>query len=415
MPCKDRVLSILYISLYYPPDMGAASTRAKALCEEWVTGGQDVTVVTCRSDLNWDGEGDRSRWLRREERNGVRTITVKSLFAPSNASFFKRTLGYLWFMVAAIFIGLREGKRDFAIATSPQIFMGISAWVLGLLWGVPFVFEIRDHWPDSLVAMTGLDNRFVIESIAALSTFLYERADRIVAVTPGVKEAIVATGTDPDKVWVHTNGADASLFSDGEGTSPFDSEDTNEDRFTVVNVGSLEEGYALTTVLETAAMIEADPGYDDVLFAFIGEGTMENELKWEAEQNGLDNLVFLGARPQEELPKYLCGADIGLAHLRGHPIFETAIPMKTFEYMAAGLPIILGAEGDAVELIIDGGAGILIEQEDPDALRDAVEELYDDRARRESLGARGREIVRDEYNWETIATNYLCDLGRISR
>jgi glycosyltransferase involved in cell wall biosynthesis len=400
--------SILLVSFRYPPETGAAATRLEALTTRWASLGHDVTVLTTTPDYP-DGEvydGYRNEWLRREQHDGVDVVTTKSLPASPSDHIFRRAIKYLWFTAIAVIVGtFWLGKRDVVLATSPQPFAGLAGFTIARLRRVPFVFEIRDLWPESLVAMGEVDNTAVIYLLDKISKFLYSHADRVSVVAPSMKETVVDGGADPDDVWLHTNGIDYSFFAQ-ENAGSIDEAELFKDNFVLSYIGTVGKAQGLDVVLEVADQLQDTDKYGDIVFAFIGFGSKYDELAQHAEARGLDNVVFLGRRPLSEVPNYLHHSDAAFIHTESKEAFETMIPMKLYEALGAGLPVILGASGDAVKILSRADAGIVATPGDADAIVEAVKELRENAEKRQQFSENGRRYVAKNHSWDAIAEAY---------
>jgi glycosyltransferase involved in cell wall biosynthesis len=414
MTSDDRP-SILLVSFRYPPETGAAATRLEALTTRWADRGHDVTVLTTTPDYP-DGEvyeGYDNEWLRRERRDGVEVVTTKSLPSSPTDPLLRRAIKYLWFTVFATLVGtLWLDRRDVVLATSPQPFAGLAGLAIARLRRVPFVFEVRDLWPESLVAMGEVDDERVMGILDRMTDFLYARADRVSVVAPGMKEVVVEGGADPDDVWLHTNGIDHEFF-DPDDVGTVDEQDLFAENFVLSYVGTVGKAQGLEVVLDVAERLRAEEGYDDVVFAFVGFGSRYDELAARAEERGLENLVFLGRRPKSQIPAYLGVSDAAFIHTEGEAAFQTMIPMKLYEALGAGLPMVMGAHGDAVEILDRADAGIAVTPGDAEAIFEAVCELYDDEERRHEFGVNGREYVVENHSWDAIANTYSNKLSEL--
>ncbi|MUV85096.1 glycosyltransferase [Natronomonas sp. CBA1123] len=404
----DNLPSILLVSFRYPPETGAAATRLEALTTRWASLGHDVTVLTTTPDYP-DGEvydGYHNEWLRREQHDGVTVVTTKSLPASPSDHLLRRAIKYLWFTTIAVLVGtFWLNKRDIVLATSPQPFAGLAGFTIARLRRVPFVFEIRDLWPESLVAMGEVDNTAVISVLGTISNFLYTHADRVSVVAPGMKETVVEAGADPDDVWLHTNGIDHTFFA-RENAGGIDETELFEDNFVLSYIGTVGKAQGLDVVLDVAEQLQATDKYDDILFAFIGFGSRYNDLAQRAEARNLDNIAFLGRRPMSEVPNYLHHSDAAFIHTESEEAFETMIPMKLYEALGAGLPVVLGASGDAVEILSRADAGIAATPGDADAILEAVKELRENPGKRQAFSENGRRYVVENHSWDAIAEAY---------
>jgi glycosyltransferase involved in cell wall biosynthesis len=414
MSSNDDSPSILLVSFRYPPETGAAATRLEALTTRWADRDHNVTVLTPTPDYP-DGEvydGYRNAWLHCEERDGVNVVTTKSIPASPTDYILRRAAKYVWFTLFATIVGvLWLNRRDVVVATSPQPFAGLAGITIARLRGVPFVFEIRDLWPESLVAMGQLDTPVLVTVLYRMTDFLYAHADRIAITAPGMQEIVVDAGADPDHVWLQTNGIDHTEF-DPESADEIHDAELFEDRFVLSYVGTIGRAQGLEVVLNVADRLN-ETGYNDVLFAFIGFGSRYDELSRRADERGLDNVVFLGRRPKSEVPNYLHASDGAFIHTESDEVFETMIPMKLYEALGAGLPVVLGASGDAVEILDRADAGIAVTPGDADAIIDAVQQLRDDPERCREYGENGCRYVVENHSWDALATTYSDNITQL--
>ena len=274
----------------------------------------------------------------------------------------------------------------------------MSAWVIARLKRARFVFEVRDLWPESILAVSDFDNKLVIWTLERTVEFLYRRCDRLVVVSQAFVDPIVECGVDRSKIAFHPNGIDLDFYQmDDAEDSPVVDEMDGE--FTISYVGTVGRAHGLSVVLEAA------PDLEDVQFVIVGDGAEREEL--EARARDLDNVVFTGRRPKEEVPTILDASDVALVHLKPRPVFETVIPSKLLESMAAELPVILGVHGEAERILTEAEAGIVMEPGNPDELA-AVRQLRDDPEGRRAFAGSAREYVVELFNWDNIAAEYLA-------
>ncbi|WP_049924720.1 glycosyltransferase family 4 protein [Halopiger djelfimassiliensis] len=410
MTCSDDSHAILFVTQYYPPETGAASTRVGELTKRWARDGHSVTVLTAAPDYP-EGEvydGYENDWLTREERDGVTVYTTKTIPA-SNEGFLWRSVKFVWFMLVGTVVGLRYLDPDVVVATSPQPFTGVIGWLIARIRRARFVFEVRDLWPESITAVSDFDNDLVVTGLDLLVEFLYSRADRIAVVSRGFVPAVAATGVDTDDIWVHPNGVDPSFFdrSDDEWQVADPLRGKLADRFVVSYVGTVGRAHGLEVVLDAA---ERFRGTENVLFVVVGFGAHADRLEREANERGLENVLFVGRRPKTEVPDFLDLTDVSLVHLKDRDLFRSAIPSKLFEALASGTPIALGVRGEAARIVEESETGLVFEPEDDGALAAAVRRLRGDDELYERCRRNARPYVRANYSWDVIATEYRRDI-----
>lgn len=393
----DESESILVVTQYFPPETGASQTRWDELSKRW-SEEASVTVLTSAPDYP-EGEiydGYDNQWLRHEKRDDVDVFYTKTITSPSG-DLLRRSLKFVWFMLISMVVGLRHVSPSVVIATSPQPLTGVSAWVIARVNRATFVFEVRDLWPESILAVSDFDNKLVIWLLERTVTFLYLRSDHLIVVSKAFIDPIVDCGVDRSKISFYPNGIDLAFYDvGGGGPSPLND---LGDEFTISYVGTIGRAHGLSIVLEAA------PKLDDVQFVIVGDGAERDVL--EAQAADLDNVTFTGRRPKEEVPYILRESDVALVHLKPRDIFETVIPSKLLESMAAELPVILGVRGEAKRILTNADAGIAIEPDNDEELVSAARRLRDDPDARDSFAASGREYVNAYFDWDSISGEYL--------
>jgi glycosyltransferase involved in cell wall biosynthesis len=413
----DQSLNILFITQYFSPETGAAANRVRELTKRWSDAGHDITVVTSAPDYP-EGEmyeGYENKWIQTDEIDDVTVYSTKTVPA-SNAGMGKRALKFLWFMLTSMVVSLRlSPSPDIVISTSPQPLTGVSGYVVSRLRRCRFVFEVRDLWPETITAVSDVDNPLIIRAIDTLVTFVYRRADRVVTVSRAFEDSLVESGIDEDDLWYHPNGVDPSFVEDFESADPVspDIEALVNGRFVVSYVGTIGRAQGLGVVLDAAKRLAGEQEYEDILFLIVGYGADMKSLQGRVEREDIDNVVFTGRKPKKMVPSILAETDVSLVHLKPRDLFETVIPSKIFESMAARLPIILGVRGEAERIVAEANAGIPIPPGDDAALADAVRRLHDDPEQRRTLGEKGGRYVRAEFAWDAIAEDYLSNLERL--
>ncbi|MFK7945737.1 MAG: glycosyltransferase family 4 protein [Paracoccaceae bacterium] len=379
-------MRILFLSDNFPPETNAPATRTWEHARAWVEAGHDVTVITTAPNfprgIVYDGY--RNRWRSVKQIDGIRVIRVKTYIA-ANAGTLKRMLDYLSFALAAPVAAMFERRPDVVVATSPQFFCALGGWVASVLRWRPFVFELRDLWPESIVAVGVLRRGLAIRALEALEVFLYRRAQLIVSVTHAFKQNLIARGVDGSKIEVVTNGVTAGAFQRIDGDIMGRAEAGLVGRVVFGYVGTHGMAHALDTVLDAAEMLA---NRTDIGFLFAGDGAESDRLRSRAE--GMENVAFLGPQPREEMPQIWSCCDVALVNLRDTPTFRTVIPSKIFEAMAMGLPLLMAVpEGEATGIVETYGVGLICPPEDPSALAALVIKLTEDNALRERFSANG--------------------------
>jgi glycosyltransferase involved in cell wall biosynthesis len=404
-------MKILYLSQYFPPEMGAPAGRAAELSRLWAEDGHEVTVLTGFPNHPTGIVPPRYRRKLRqlvmhENHYGVNVVRTWLLPFP-NRKAYERMLNYSSFCISAAATGMFLHQPELVIASSPQLLVGLSGWWLARCNGVPFVFEVRDLWPESLAAVgVSSRNSRLHRLLAKIAGFLYRSCDRLVVVTPAFKEYLVEHWRVPaEKISVVENGVETSLFSRLTPNAALRRAIGAEEKFVVSYIGTMGNAHGLETLLEAAALLrERAP---EVLFLLVGEGAEKARIVSLAHSRGLTNVRFVGQQPREKIPAYITASDVCLVLLKKSELFKTVLPTKMLEFMSCARPVILGVDGHARNVMERANAGIFVPPEDSAELADAILRLAADPALRESLGRNGRQHVLQHFSRQQTAEVYL--------
>ena len=405
-------MHILFLSDNFPPEVNAPASRTHEHCRQWVASGEQVTVITCAPNFPKGRvfDGYRNRLWQQETFDGIRVIRVWS-FITANEGFGKRILDYTSYMLSAFLASLFVRRVDVVVATSPQFFTAVAGWAVGALKRVPFVFELRDLWPESIKAVGAMKESAAIRLLERLELFLYRRATRIVSVTQSFRETLIARGIDGDKIDVVTNGVDIGRFSPRPKDAALEHQLGFSGCFVAGYVGTHGMAHALETLLEAARILAATPGGESVRLMLLGDGARKAALKEQAVAMGLHNVVFVDTVPKDEVARYWSLLDVAVIHLRRSDLFTTVIPSKLFECMGMGIPVLHGVEGESAGIVRREDVGIAFEPENAQALADALLLMKIDLALRRRFAARA-PVAALSYDRRALAARMLTILRR---
>lgn len=409
-------MKILYVSQYFPPEMGAPAARVAELSRYWAQEGHDVTVLTGFPNhptgvVPAEYRSKFRRLVSRERTNGVNIVRTWLLPFP-NRKTYERMLNYSSFCLSAAGTGLFVERPDVVIASSPQLLVGLSGWWLARCKRSRFVFEVRDLWPESLAAVgVGNADSLVYRTLARTAAFLYRNSDHIVVVTPAFKEYLVQhIRVSPEKISVVENGVEAELFSP-KTESNLRTRLGAEEKFVVSYIGTMGNAHGLQTLIEAAAQLQNTA--PKILVLLVGEGAEKEQLVSLVRSRGLTNVLFVDEQSREKIPAYICASDACVVLLKKSEIFKTVIPSKMLEFMSCARPVILGVEGQARQILEKAQAGICIEPGDPSQLAEAVLCLAGDAQLQETMGRNGRRHVLQHFSRRQTAMAYLDLLGEL--
>jgi colanic acid biosynthesis glycosyl transferase WcaI len=391
-------MQILYFSQYFPPEVGATQTRAYEMSRYLASRGHRVTVVT---EVPNHPSGIipahyRGRLIERRREKGVDVIRLW-VWASPEKTFKSRMRFYLSYMgMAGIAGSLVKGRYDLVYATSPPLFVGAAGLLAATVRRLPLVFEVRDLWPESAVALGELGNARAIAAAEQLEKLLYRRAARVVAVTHGIQARLVERGVNPSKVELIPNGANTDLFAYSEtGRRAVRDKLRLDDKFVVLYAGIHGIAQGLETLLQAAKRLQER---SDITFLLIGEGPRKGDIARMKEEMNLGNVTMLPEVPSTQMPSYLSAADCAIVPLKKEAVFRGALPSKMFEAWACSRPVVLSVEGEAEAILKEAGGGIPSTPEDPEPMAQAILQMAGNREEAEAMGARGRDYVVAHYS-----------------
>ena len=388
-------MNIVYIHQHFSTTRGHTGTRSYDFARLLVARGHRVTVVT-----GVYGAGDawdippRERVARRTlDGIDLRLVNVRY----DNAQpFWRRMIAFLRFMAISTVEVLRIRDADVVFATSTPLTVGLAGIAARYLRRVPFVFEVRDIWPDTAVEIGALTNPLVILAAGAFERACYRAASRVVAISERMGERLRRRmGSGAAKAVVIPLGTDVALFDSAEPARAWRRSNGLEGKFVAVFAGAHGRLNALRWVLEAARRLKDDPS---IRFVLIGEGARKPQLQDEARRGGLENVLFLDPIPKARLAGVLKACDLGLMTLENLPVFDTACPNKFMDYLAAGLPVLVNFDGEAGWIAEREGCGVVVPPEDPAAMADAVRRLASDPERRREMGRHARALAAGRFD-----------------
>lgn len=405
-------MRILFLTDNFPPETNAPATRTFEHARRWVRAGAQVTVVTTAPNFP-AGKlmgGYRNRLVQRERLEGIDTIRVWS-YITANEGFALRTLDYLSFMVTSFLSALFVRRPDVIVCTSPQFFTACAAYLLSIFKRRPFVFELRDLWPDSIIAVGAMKESPSTRALRRLEYFLYRKAARIVSVTNSFKAVLSGNGIPPEKIAVVRNGADLVGFTPGPKAQALAERHALQGKFVVGYIGTVGMAHGLRTILDAAERLTSE---DRIAFMVVGDGAERTSLEAEARARGLSNVRFVGPVGKHEVADYWRLVDTALVLLLDRPAFRHVLPSKMFEAMATARPIVLGVLGESAELLEGAGAGLVIQPEDARALAEAVGRLARNPQWAGEMGKKGRRFVEAELDRDKLAAAMLDELRAVA-
>lgn len=412
-------MRILLIHQYFlEPDDGGGS-RFNEMTRQWTEMGHDITVIAGMMHANGSEKRReyKGKYFVRKKQENVDVIRCH-VSEAYNKGFIGRLWGYFSFVFSSIWAGLfkTKGKYDLILVTSPPLFVGITAYLLSIFKRIPFVFEVRDLWPESAIDTGVLSNKLIIKLAYWFEDLMYRKAAMINVLTPAFRDALVEQkGVPKEKVIFVPNAADFSI-SDEILNSDFDREAFRaENQLTgktvITYVGAHGVANHLIQVLETAQLVR---GKTDVLFQLIGSGMQKDMLIKEATKRNLTNVKFVPPVSKKEVFKYILASDFGMSVLKRVDTFKTIYSNKTFDYMACKRPIFMVIDGVSRKLVEDAKCGVYVEPENPKDWECKIDTmLLLSLSELQQLGENGYSYAKNHFDRNLLAEKYIAALQSI--
>lgn len=385
-------MHILFLTDNFPPETNAPASRTFEHARAWVAAGHSVTVVTCAPNFP-NGvvhDGYKNRIWQSEWMDGIKVIRVWSIIAK-NEGFGQRIIDYLSYMVSGFLASLFVTKPDIVVGTSPQFFTAFAAWGVSAIKRRPFVFELRDIWPESIRAVGAMKNGKILDLFEGIELFLYRRAHFIISVTHGFKKNLISRGIDGKKIHVITNGVDRSIFSPLLKDERLQADLNLKGKFVAGYIGTHGMAHALDTIIDAAKLLEKIGLKDDIRIILLGDGARRAHLMERVQKEKVDTIVFIESVSKDLVKRYWSLLDVSIIHLSKNDLFKQVIPSKLFECMGMGIPVLHGVQGESAEIVLDNRIGLVFEPENTESLVKNLLRLREDNELRGRLSINSLE------------------------
>jgi len=403
-------MRFLILTQYFPPEIGGAQTRLKFLAAELARRGHEVEIVT--SFPNYPGgkflPGYEKGIYRRETWEGL-TLHRVWLY-PAVGSGIKRMLNYGSFTLTCLF-GLLHCKRpDYIFVESPPLFLSAPAWIAGLFWRAPFIFNVADLWPDVIVDQGFMKEGFAMRVLRAIESWSYRRAAYVNTVTDWIGKVLQEKKSVPaEKILFLPNGADTQTFQPRPPDEPLLTQLGLSGKKIVLWAGTLGFAHGIDNILNAAKLLESP--HPNIHFLFVGSGSARDGLIAQSKSLNLANVTFLDPVPLDEIVRYYSICFCGLASLINIPVYEGARPSKVFPVLASGKPLIFIGSGEGARLVETAEAGAVVPAGNPQALADCLVQFASDSALANERGQNGRRFVEENLQWSAIVGSWLAQLA----
>lgn len=403
-------MKILLLHQYYLEDDDHGGSRWNEITKQWNEEGHEVQVIA--GMMHYTSSKKRSeykgKWFVKKSQGAVEVMRCH-VSESYNTNFVGRLWAYFSFVFSSSWAGLFKvkGKYDVIIVTSPPLFIGISGYLISLFKRIPFVFEIRDLWPESAIDTGVVTNKFNINLAYTLEKFIYKKASLINVLTPAFKDTLInKKGISQDKIIFIPNAADFSLSDDlvkNFDVNKFKVENDLENKFIITYVGAHGIANYLDQILETAQLLKDT----NVLFLLIGDGMEKSRLVKKASNENIQNVRFINPVPKAEVFKYILASDMGTSVLKNIETFKTVYSNKTFDYMACKKPILMAIDGVSRALVEQANAGVFVQPENAEDFAQKVKFYLSNSSEIKKQGESGYQFAKENFDRMVLAKKYL--------
>ncbi len=409
-------MKILLIHQYFlePDDPGGS--RFNEITRTWSEQGHEITVLAGMIHANKSEKRPEYKGKYFVHKQHAKVSVWRCHVSESyNKSFLGRLWGYFSFVFSSVWAGLFKvkGKYDIILVTSPPLFVGITAYLLSVFKRLPFVFEIRDLWPESAIDTGVVTNKLIIKFAYWFESFIYRKAVLINVLTPAFRKTLIEKkNVSVEKIIVIPNAADFSLSD--EVLSSFDPwafriKQGIDDKFVITYVGAHGVANHLIQLLDTAELLQDT----NVLFQLIGDGMRKKMLIEETRKRGLTNVRFIDSVPKKEVFKYIIASDLGTSVLKRVDTFKTIYSNKTFDYMACKKPILLVIDGISRELVETADCGTFAEPEQPGDIANKIKTYLKNPKKLKIQGENGYAYAKAYFDRKNLSLEYIFHLEKM--
>jgi glycosyltransferase involved in cell wall biosynthesis len=411
-------VNVLLIHQYFLEKDDPGGSRFNEMTAVWTKEGHSVTVLCGMLNYVTGKIPEKYRGQKYSYSEYAPKLKVLRCYVSPdyNRSFAMRLWAYfsfVWYGICGALIKLRKEKFDVIICTSPPLFVGIIAWIVSRINRIPYVFEVRDLWPESAIDTGIITNAWIIRFAFWFERFIYKGALLINVLTPAFRSRLITNkNVAPEKIILIPNACDFSISDhllhdfDAEG---FRKKLGWDDKFVITYVGAHGVANHLIQLLDAAGQLRGTSIY----FVLIGDGMQKQQLKNDASRRKLINVEFIDSMPKREVMKYILASDVGASVLKKNDTFKTIYSNKTFDYMACQKPILLLIDGVSRELVEEAQCGMYAEPENTTEICRVIQQLLATRDRIKEMGKNGYSFAKKNFDREALAKNYIEEIEKI--
>lgn len=411
-------MRILLLHQYFLEDDDHGGSRWNEMAKQWVSEGHEVTVLAGMMHYNSSEKRDeyKGKWFKRKKQGDIDVLRCH-VSETYNSNFLGRLWGYFSFVFSSLWAGIfkTKGKFDVVLVTSPPLFIGISGLIISKIKRLPYVFEIRDLWPESAIDTGVVKNKLIINLAYYLERKLYKYAHLINVLTPAFKKTLIEKKSIPeDKIIFIPNASDFTLSErvlNNFNRTEFRKSNNIEDKFVITYVGAHGVANCLGQLLDAAKLLTDT----NVVFQLIGDGMEKKELVKRVQEEQISNVIFVDPVPKAKVFEYIIASEMGASVLKRVDTFKTIYSNKTFDYMSCKVPILMAIDGVSRELLEESDSGIYVEPENAEDIANGIRAYLKDSEKREQQGINGYNFAMSNFDRQKLGEKYIAELEKLKK
>ena len=396
-------MRVLYFHQHFSTPKGATGIRSYEMAKALVKRGHQVTMVCGSYGAGQTGIDEPfEKGIRKGNVDGIDVIEFDLAYSNSDG-FLKRSVSFMKFAVRSIGIAM-SAKYDLIFATTTPLTAGIPGIFARWLRRKPFVFEVRDLWPELPKAMGVIRNPVILWAMAVLERTSYRSAHRCIGLSPGIVDGIASTGKSTKDITMIPNGCDLNIFD--QTSAAWRPPGVADSDFMAIFTGTHGIANGLDAVLDAAAVLKRK-NINNIKLVLVGQGRCKDSLKARADKEDLGNVIFHDPVDKAKLSGLMSSADIGMQVLANVPAFYYGTsPNKFFDYISSGLPVINNYPGWLADMITENAIGYVVEPNNPEAFADALTKAASS-DQLDEMGARAKELAKRRFNRADLSGDFV--------
>jgi len=394
-------MKILYIHQYFVTPDEPGGTRSYWIAKEMIKQGHNVTIITSSSKFNQE--------ITEIEIDGIKVIYLQEEYSQS-MSVVRRLRAFVSFMLKSTQVSLKQKNIDLVFATSTPLTIGIPALVMKWFKKIPYVFEVRDLWPEVPIQMGALKNLIIKNVAVFLEKTIYKNAKHIIALSPGMQDGVIRY-VDKSKTSMVPNMSKIDSFWPRErNIQLLINLGLRQESFKVIHFGALGLANGADTIIESAKLLKNNKSVE---FVFVGGGSTEENLKSIVQEYGLSNVHFIGKFPMKDTSEIVNFCDVSIVSFKDLPILYTNSPNKLFDSLSAGKPIIVNSAGWTKDLVEDNNCGYYVDPNKPEELVQKIKYLQNNPEVVKEMGERSRFLAEHKFDKSILAKEVVSIINNL--